>query len=153
MADFILGMNAKLYIGAADAALESMAVIGNVKNLTLALEAAEADISTRENQGWRAMAATLKSASATFQMIWKPGDANFDLIKAAFLSSGTVAMAVLDDLYTAENSDGPVGNWAISNFSRNEELEDAIRVDVTAKLSKYHHWHTGAACADDTEPV
>ena len=153
MADFILGMNAKLYIGAADTYLDSMVVIGNVKDLTLALEAAEADITTRENQGWRATAATLKSATATFQMIWKPGDANFELIKAAFLASGTVAMAVLDNVYTATPSDGPVGNWAISNFSRNEELEDAIRVDVTAKLSKFHHWHKDGTCTDDSNPA
>ena len=58
MADFILGMNAKIYQGPPDTALASLTEMGNVRDVTLSLEAGEADITTRANSGWRATAPT-----------------------------------------------------------------------------------------------
>jgi hypothetical protein len=58
MATFILGMNAKIYQGAAGAALGALTEMGNVRDVTLTLEAGEADITTRANSGWRATGPT-----------------------------------------------------------------------------------------------
>ena len=62
MADFLLGMNAKIYQGAAAADASTLdpatlTEMGNVKDVTLSLEAGEADITTRANNGWKATAA------------------------------------------------------------------------------------------------
>ena len=76
-----------------------------------------------------------------FQMVWRPGDAVFDAIKTAFLTAATVALAVLDQKKTVSGAQGPLGDFAITNFSRSEALEEAIVADVTAKLAVFVEWH------------
>lgn len=145
MADFLLGMNAKIYQGAAvddptSLSPSSMTEMGNVKDVTLSLEAGEADVTTRANSGWRATAPTLRECSCEFQMVWKPGDSCFEAIKTAFLTAGTVGLAVLTGDSSTSGSEGPVGNWSITNFSREEALEEAVTVSVTAKLAAFGEW-------------
>jgi hypothetical protein len=138
--DFILGMNAKLYQGANDAALAELTEVGNVKDLTVSLSAGEADVTTRANSGWRATAPTLRECELNFKMQWKPSDSVFAAIKTAFLTSATLCLACLTDAKDAAGASGPHGNFAITKFDRSESLEDAISVDVTAKMSKYIAW-------------
>ncbi|MEN6387118.1 MAG: hypothetical protein ABFD79_18215 [Phycisphaerales bacterium] len=141
--DFILGINAKLYYGTNDAELSAMTEASNVKDLTVSVSAGEADISTRANQGWRATAATLRECELSWTMNWKPGDAFFTAIKTAMLTSTTVCLAALTGLKEGEGSagsSGPHGNFSITKFDRKEGLEEAITVDVTAKLAKYIAW-------------
>jgi len=140
MATFILGMNAKIYQGAAGAALGALAEMGNVRDVTLTLEAGEADITTRANSGWRATAPTLRECTAEFEMVWKPGDAGFDAVKNAFLTSGTLELAILDQDKATSGAQGPKGSFSITSFSRNEALEEAITVSVTAKLAAFDQW-------------
>ena len=137
---FIMGKDAKIYQGAAEAELSVLTEMSNVKDVTLTLEAGEADVSTRANAGWRATAATLRECSAEFEMVWKPGDAGFDAIKTAFLTGGTIELAVLDQAREATGAQGPKGSFAITSFTRNEALEEAIKVSVKAKLSVFDEW-------------
>lgn len=148
---FLLGMQAKLYYGAASndpATLNpaTMTELGNVTDVTLTLQAGEADITTRANGGWRATAPTLRECTLEFQMLWKPADAGFEAIKTAFLTAGQVALAALTDAHSVVGAEGPVGNFTITNFSRAEPLEEAIKVSVSAKLSAFGAWYkkTGA---------
>ena len=136
--EFVLGMNAKLYYGAAGATAATE--MGNVRDVTLTLEAGEADITTRANQGWRATAPTLRECSVEFEMVWNPADAGFTAIKTAFLAAGTVALKVLDQA----GGQGPDGDFAITSFTRNEALEEAVTVSVTAKLAVFRSWVTGS---------
>ena len=78
-----LGLDARLYYGAAGSGASTE--LTNVKDLTLNLEKAEADVMTRANQGWRATVGTLKDASIEFQMVWDTADAGFSAIRQAFL--------------------------------------------------------------------
>ena len=138
MADFVLGMDAKLYHGAAGTTAATE--MGNVKDVTLTLEAGEADVTTRANAGWRATAPTLRECTVEFEMVWDPTDAGFTAIKNAFLSAGLIALKVLDQAA----GQGPDGDFAITSFSRNEALEEAITVSVTAKLSVFRSWVAGS---------
>jgi len=52
-----------------------------------------------------------------------------------------VALAVLDQKATISGAQGPLGDFSITNFSRNEALEEAIVADVTAKLARFEEWH------------
>jgi len=137
MPDFILGMNAKLYYGPAGG--PATTEITNVRNLTLNLEAGEADVTTRANQGWRATAPTLRECTVEFEMVWDPDDAGFTAIKNAFLNNSLIALKILDK----QNGQGPDGDFSITSFSRSEELEEAITVSVTAKLAVFRSWVTG----------
>ena len=138
--EFLLGMNAKIYQGPTGTALASLTEMDNVKDVTLNLEAGEADVTTRANQGWRATAPTLRECTAEFEMLWKPGDTGFDAIKTAFLTSATIALAVLTGEKATSGTEGPRGDFSITNFSRSEPLEEGVTVSVTAKLAKFEEW-------------
>lgn len=134
MADFILGMNAKIYYGPAGATANSE--LANVRDVTLSLEAGEADITTRANSGWRATAPTLREATVEFEMVWKTTDPGFEAVKSAFLANDTLALLVLSEAA----GEGIDADFSITNFSRSEALEEAITVSVTAKLSTFRAW-------------
>ena len=137
MPSFILGMNAKLYHGAAGGPASTE--MTNVRDVTLNLEAGEADVTTRANSGWRATAPTLRECSVEFEMVWDPADAGFTAIKNAYLTNGLIALKVLDQA----NGQGPDGDFSITSFSRSEQLEEAITVSVTAKLAVFRNWVEG----------
>ena len=138
MATFALGMNAKIYYG--DAGATATTELSNVRDVTLNLEAGEADVTTRANSGWRATAATLKECTCEFEMLWKSGDAGFNAMKNAYLTNAEIALAV----YTADVADaeaeGIDADFTITKFSRSEPLEEGITVSVTAKLSTFRAW-------------
>ena len=138
MATFILGKDAKLYHGVAGNIASTE--MSNVRDVTLTLEAGEADVTTRANSGWRATAPTLRECTCEFEMVWDPADAGFTAIKNAFLASGLIALKILDKT----GGQGPDGDFAITSFSRNEALEEAITVSVTAKLAAFRSWVEGS---------
>ena len=128
-----LGMEAKLYRNNGDYATPDWTEMQNVKDLTLNLEAGEADVTTRGNAGWRATIATLKDGSIEFEMVWDTEDANFTAIKDAFFGNTTVEFAVMDGDVTTTGSQGLRAEMSITGFSRSEALEEAMMVSVTAK--------------------
>ncbi len=78
---------------------------------------------------------TLKDASIEFDMVWDRR-CGFTAIKDAFFNGTAIELAVMDGLITGVGSSGSQGLRAtLSNptFSRNEALEEAITVSVTAK--------------------
>ncbi|MCY2923845.1 MAG: phage tail tube protein [Planctomycetota bacterium] len=140
MANYVLGMNAKIYQGAAGAALASLTEMANVKDVTVNMEAGEADVTTRGNSGWRAKAPTLRECTVEFEMVWKPGDSGFEAMKDAYLAGTTVELAALDGGKSVSGSQGPKGSFSITGFNRKEPLEEAISVSVTAKLDVWDQW-------------
>lgn len=128
-----LGMDAKLYRNTGTYASPTWNEVKNVKDVTLNLEAGEADVTTRGNAGWRANIATLKDASLEFEMVWDTADDDFTAIRTAFLTNAAIEFAVLDGPVATSGSQGLRASMAITNFSRAEPLEEAIKVSVTAK--------------------
>ena len=122
-----LGMEAKIYHGTAGTTATTE--LTNVKDVTLNLETGEADVTTRGNSGWRATVGTLKDGSVEFEMVWDSDDTGFAAIKNAYFNNTPIALAILD----YENGEGLDADFSITNFSRNEPLEEAITVSVTAK--------------------
>ena len=121
-----LGLDAKLYRNTGTFASPAWNEVINVKDLTLNLEAGEADVTTRGNNGWRATVATLKDGSIEFEMVWDTADADFakimvntvkaptknrhfladatDAVKAFGLSSSDVDLGTTD-LFTIDTVD------------------------------------------------
>ena len=128
-----LGFTAVLYRNTGTSGVPIWNEIANVRDLTLNLEAGEADVTTRGNAGWRATVATLKSASIEFEMVWDASDEDFAAIKDAFFANGSLEFAVMDGPITMAGAQGLRATCAITNFSRNEALEEAIKVSVTLK--------------------
>ena len=127
-----LGMDAKLYykVGGQSGG-GSWIELDNAKDVTLSLEAGEADVTTRANAGWRATVGTLKEASVEFEMVWDTADAGFTAIKNAFFNKEPIGLQVLD----GEGGQGLQADFSVTNFSRNEPLEEGITVSVTVKIT------------------
>ncbi|MFO0490811.1 MAG: phage tail tube protein, partial [bacterium] len=88
-----LGREAALkYKTGGQAGAGAWTALGNTRDVTLNLEAGEADVTTRANSGWRATVATLKEASVEFEMVWDTGDAGFTAIKNAFFNNDPIGL-------------------------------------------------------------
>lgn len=132
-------MNAKVYYGKAGETGIPKHEIGNVKDVTLNLEAGEADITTRDNGGFRATAPTLKECSAEWEMILRDNDSALAAIRTAWRNGTPIPLAILTDKVELDG-DGPVGDFSVTNCTRNEPLEEAITYSVSVKLAKFRGW-------------
>ena len=130
-----LGMEAVLnYKTGGQNGAGSWVELANVRDVTLSLEAGEADVTTRANSGWRAVVATLKEASVEFGMVWDTADAGFGAVKDAYLNNAPIGMQILDGSSSGAG-EGLQADFMITSFSRSESLEEAITVSVTAKVT------------------
>tara|TARA_R100000458_G_C8260495_1_gene236040 strand:+ start:472 stop:912 length:441 start_codon:yes stop_codon:yes gene_type:complete len=144
---YVLGMNAKLYYNTGSYASPTWTLIDNVRDLTLNLERGDTDITTRGGGGWRQSVATLADGSIDFGMVWDTADTVFTAIKNAFINNTTVEFLALDGLQATTGSQGLRATMAITSFSRNEGLEDALTVDVSAKTAYADNapeWYTAS---------
>ena len=78
-------------------------------------------------------------------MLWDTTDAGFTALQSAWASSAEIALAAMDGDIETAGSQGLAGNFTVTNFSRNEPLEEAITVNVTVKPSSYTTWYTVSA--------
>jgi len=78
-------------------------------------------------------AGTLKEGSIEFEMVWDTADAGFTASKNAYFDNTIIGLAVMDGPIATSGSQGLWADCMITDFSRDEPLEDAISVKVTAK--------------------
>jgi len=128
-----LGGKARLYRNTGDYMSPVWANMPNVKDLTLNLEKGEADVSTRGNAGWRATLATLKDGTVEFEMVWDTEDEGFTAIQQAYFDDTPIEVAVMDGEITTPGNQGLRATMSVTNFSRNEPLEEALTVQVSIK--------------------
>jgi hypothetical protein len=134
-----LGLDAKMFRNTGTFATPVWNEIKNVRDVTLSLETGEADATTRGNNGWRATVATLKDGSVEFDMVWDSADDDFTAIRDAFLNKTALELAVMDGDIATSGSQGLRASFMITNFSRNEPLEEAITASVTVKPTYSAH--------------
>jgi len=141
----VLGMNAKLYRNTGTYASPTWTIVSNVRDVTLSLETGEADVTTRAASGWRQSIATLKDAGLEFEMVWDGTDAGFTAVKDGYMNGTNIEFLVLDGDSATSGSQGLRAEMSIMTFSRNEPLEEAVTVSVSAKPTKSDNapaWHT-----------
>jgi len=128
------GIDAKLYFCAAGiGGTPTWTELTNVRNVTLSLTKGEADVTTRANAGWKATAAVLKEGSIEFEMVWDTEDTGFTAIQTAYFQNSLIGLAVMDGPIATNGSQGLWADCMILDFSREEPLEEALSVKVTAK--------------------
>ena len=119
MEEVRLGLDAVLTINGAE--------IKNCKDLTVSLEKAEADATTRDNNGWRATVGTLKDASIEFAVLNKVGDSAFATLQGLFMSGDPCEVGISDAGGTLALT------CEVMSFNVNQNLEEVISADVTLK--------------------
>lgn len=116
---------------------QSMLELTNCKNVTLNVEKSLADISTRATGGWKAEVAVLKSGSIDLTMLWDSADKGFANIQHAFFNDKYIFLGVMDGnsatTTVGYRIQGLYAPFTVSNFTRNEALEDALTATVTLK--------------------
>lgn len=132
----VLGLDCKLYVNTDESYVSPVwSELTNCRDVTLTMEKNDADVTTRGNNGWRARVGVLKDATLEFDMVWDTDDPNFDVIRDAYLNNEAVEMAALDGDVETTGSQGLRGEWTVTNFSRNENLEEAVTVSVSLALT------------------
>jgi len=139
MPDFVLGLDAKIYRNSATYENPTWVEIDNVKDVTLNLSKEEADATTRANNGWKAIVATLKEGTVDFEMVWNKSDENFQALLTSFLSNTVIDFLILDGPYTSEGSEGLRASCQVFSFTRAEQLTDVLRAAVTIKPTYSAH--------------
>jgi len=128
-----LGLDCRLYYNAGAINAPLWAEIVHVKDLTLNLQTAEADVSTRGTGGWRAIAQTLKELEISFVLQAVTGDPNLTILRQTWEQRDSLDVMVLDGDRTEAGSQGVRALVQIVNFTRNENLEEGVTYNVVMK--------------------
>lgn len=130
-----LGMNAKLYRGTAAAAATAVSTeVTGVKSVTLSLEAGDADVTVRGNNGWRTTAPTLKDASVEFEIPASSVTAtDVKFFMERFLDGASFALLIMDQDKATTGAQGLLADFTCSSCSRSEPLEEAITYSIKCK--------------------
>lgn len=128
-----IGLNGKLHYSATlMGATPVWTLFNNVRDLTLAMEAGEADVATRASR-FKMYLEALIDASVDWESVWDGSDTTLTALRAAFLAGTPVALAIMDDLVATSGAQGLQADFIITKFGRNEPLADGMMVPISAK--------------------
>lgn len=143
-----LAEDAKLYYNAGSYASPTWTLICNVKDLTMTLESAETDVTTRCGSGFNEYVAGLTDVTISFSMIYDPSDTAWEALRGHFFAKTAVEMLVLDGLVATAGSEGLRATCIVRSFTRNETLGEAIMTDVvlrpTPNANAAPAWYTAS---------
>jgi len=119
------------------------------RDVSLGLEAGEADVTTRGANGWELTIATLKKGSVDIELLYDTADPGFTALQNAYFTSSPLKMAFMDGpaLAPASTAQGLLAYFSVSKFSRDEPLQEALKIKATVKPTYSPllapTWHTG----------
>lgn len=131
----ILGFNGKLYYNTGSYASPTWVLVNNVGDLTLPLEAGEAAVTTRGGGGFEQVVAGLIKFGLEFKMVYDPADTAQTAFRTAFFARSSIEFAAMDQAIATAGSQGMRVTCAITKFSRDENLGEAMMVQVAAKAT------------------
>ncbi len=99
--------------------------IENAKDVTLNIEAGDADVTTRAAEGWRMHMPTLMDASIEFELL--TGGADGTKLATLFNSGAAV------DVVIGGGNVSFTAKMVVTNFGGSQPLEDAESVSVTLR--------------------
>lgn len=105
--------------------------VGPVKDESVGLQRALADVTDRRGNGFRLQKPTLLDGTVTLTLTYEPGNADFDEFRAAFFNRTQVVLFFADGDATATGTwYGLLAAFEVSNFGQQRQLEDAVVIDV-----------------------
>ena len=119
MAKYKLGLDCVLTVGGTQ--------IKDAKDVTLNIERGDADVTTRNSNGWRAHLGTLKDASIEFNIL--TGGDSFSGLLSMFTGRTSASVAVSGGNLSFSAS------MVVTNFAVSQPLEDGEGVAVTLRPS------------------
>lgn len=128
-----VGLSCELSYNTGTYAVPVWVEIDLARDVTMSLEAAEADASTRSSGGWRETIQSLKDAGLEIEVANDSADTAFTAIKDAFINGTNLEVLILDGPVATVGSQGLRMTCAVSAFSRSEPLEELVTVSATLK--------------------
>ncbi len=129
---YTLGLNAKIYVNTGTPGTPTWTELDLAQDVTINMEKATSDVSTRASQGWRENAASLKDMTVDTTLRYDSSNLGFQKVRDTYLGSGlSVEVLALDGPVDTAGAEGMRFTSDVSNFSRNEPLEEALTNDVT----------------------
>lgn len=126
-----LGLNAVTAINSGTTAAPVYEIITNIRDESINMDTALADVTTRASNGWRLQVATLSNGSIDAQMLYDTANPDFSSVQDAFFNRERLLMGFFDGDPEDTGTQGLVGGFGVTNFTENRNLEEAIMVDVT----------------------
>lgn len=128
----VLGLDCYTGLNSGTIASPTWSEIGLVKDETVNLSKALADVTTRQANGWRLQRGTLKEASIDLQLLYDPSDDDFDEFRDAFFNNTQLLLGFFDgDIEEDGTYYGLHAAFNVTAFSQPRNLEDAVVVDIT----------------------
>jgi hypothetical protein len=144
-----LGMDGKAYLltsgsraswGTADgdgfnsgAAPSNLTVMPNLQDVSLPITKGEADVTTRGNNGWRAVLGTIKDVSIDLNIVYDATDTTQIALIKAFIGNTSVAIALLDGDKATVGSRGLWADFQVIGMDKQEALEEGQKLVITIK--------------------
>lgn len=143
-----LGEKCKLYYSATLATSTTYtipaSIASEVSSVQVTAKVDTPEYTTRANGGVKQYAASLKDLGVTFEII-KTGDATLDAgisaFRTAYQGGSEIGVYVLDGASGTSGSEGPCGNWIVSDFSRDESNGAVVKYKIELKPSSFNAWH------------
>lgn len=129
----VLAEDAKLYYNTGTYGSPTWTLIDNCQSLTLNLSKDAVDVTTRASQGFKEYVDGLIDASIEWGMLWDTEDTAFTAIRTAFFNKTAIEFLILDQEYDNTAAQGLRAICMVENFTRAENLGEALTVSVTVR--------------------
>lgn len=103
------------------------------RDVSLNLEKAEADVTTRGNDGWEAIVGALKRATVEAELLQDTEDEAFQIAQDSFVGDDLIGVAIMDRAITDADATGIQFDGEVLTFNRSEPLTEAVTVSTTIK--------------------
>lgn len=131
----VLGLNCKAYQNTGTVGSPTWTERTAVTSVSVSNSLATADVTRRGNNGYRAKVGTLAEGDVTFDLIYDTADAFFSVVEEAFRERTTIDMWFGTASTTTNGAIGFRAAFAVTDFSEEQALEDAVRYSVTLSVS------------------
>lgn len=124
------------------------------RDVTFGNERGEADATTRGNSGFKQYLPALKDVPLDIEVVYDPDNDGYDAFQDAYYDGAIIGLEILDG--ARATGTGLRADFFVSNFTRNEPLEDTMTVSMTLKLAYSDtdpEWVEAGATGTGTSPA
>ena len=105
--------------------------ITTVRDVTLNLTRNEVDDTSRTTNGWRSRLGGLSEWGADFEMVYNTDITSWQKVRESYFDNTVVEVLVIDGDITVDGNEGIRGDVFVTEFSREEPLEDVMSNSCT----------------------
>jgi len=135
----VLGVNCKAYRNddLADYDAPDWVEVTKLRDVSINVEAAEADMSSRAGAGWEEILPSLRKATIETEIIYNPADTEWAAMNDAFHAGTSIQYAFVDGDIATPGTQGLRATFAVTKFSTPQPLTDGCKTSVTLRPTPY----------------